>query len=138
MNNCAGGASAFGGEYRLPALLIHHGRCKYPLAHMALKSDLVTVILNFADKTTDDIFNGLDSKAARRISQTVWPVAVRKLDMLNAAADLRDLQVPPANRLEALEGKWSGYHSVRINDQYRIVFHWTDGNVKNVQITDYH
>jgi proteic killer suppression protein len=114
------------------------GRCVYPLAHIALKLYLAIVILNFADKTTEDIFNGLDSKAARRIPQTVWPVAVRKLDMLYAAADLRDLRVPPSNRLQALKGKWFGYYSVRINDQYRIVFQWTDGNVKNVQITDYH
>jgi proteic killer suppression protein len=96
------------------------------------------VILDFADKTTEDIYDGLDSKAARRIPQTVWAVAVRKLDMLNAASDLRDLRVPPANRLEVLKGKWSGYHCIRINDQYRIVFRWIDGNAKDVLITDYH
>lgn len=97
-----------------------------------------TVILNFADKTTEDLFDGVDSKAARRIPKTVWPAAARKLDLLNAAADLRDLRIPPANRLEALRGKWSGYHSIRINDQYRIVFQWIDGNAKDVLITDYH
>ena len=96
------------------------------------------MILNFADKTTEDIFNGLDSKPARRIPQMVWSVAARKLDMLNAAAELRDLKIPPANRLEALKSKWSGYHSIRINDRYRIVFQWIDGNAKNVEITDYH
>ena len=96
------------------------------------------MILNFADKTTEDIFNGLDSKSARRIPQTLWTVAARKLDILNAAADLRDLRIPPANRLEALKGRWSGYHSIRINEQYRIVFQWTDGNAKDVEITDYH
>jgi proteic killer suppression protein len=95
------------------------------------------VILTLADKTTEDIFNGLDSKPARRVSQTVWAVAARKLDMLNAAADLRDLRIPPANRLEALKGKLSGYYSVRINEQDRIVFKWIDGNAKNVEITDY-
>ena len=96
------------------------------------------MILDFADKTTEDIYDGLDSKAARRIPQTVWAVAVRKLDMLNAASDLRDLRVPPANRLEVLKGKWSGYHCIRINDQYRIVFKWIDANAKDVLITDYH
>ncbi len=96
------------------------------------------MILNFADKTTEDLYDGVDSKAARQIPQTVWTVAIRKLDMLNAASDLRDLRVPPANRLEALKGKWSGYHSIRINDQYRIVFRWIDGNAKDVLITDYH
>ena len=96
------------------------------------------MILNFADKTTEDIFNGLDSKAARNIPQMAWNVAARKLDMLNAAYDLRDLRVPPANRLEALKGKWAGRHSIRINDQYRVVFQWADGNAKDVLITDYH
>ena len=96
------------------------------------------MILNFADKTTEDIFNGLDSKAARSIPQAVWKVAARKLDMLNAASELRDLRLPPANRLEALKGKWAGYHSIRINERYRVVFEWTDGNVKDVQITNYH
>lgn len=96
------------------------------------------MILNFTDKTTEDIFNGLDSRAARRIPQTVWKVAVRKLDMLNAAHVLTDLRVPPANRLEALKGRKAGYHSIRINDQYRIVFQWHDGTAKNVLITDYH
>lgn len=96
------------------------------------------MILNFADKTTEDIFNGVDSKSARRVPQTVWTVTVRKLDMLNAAADLRDLRIPPANRLEALKGKWSGFHSIRINEQYRIVFQWVDGCAKDVEITDYH
>jgi proteic killer suppression protein len=96
------------------------------------------VILNFANKTTEDIFNGLDSKSARRVPQAIWTAAARKLDMLNAAADLRDLRMPPANRLEALKGKWSGYYSVRINEQYRIVFQWIDSNAKNVEIADYH
>lgn len=105
---------------------------------MLLKCYHEDVILNFADKTTEDIFDGLDSKAARHIPQSVRTVAIRKLDMLNAASDLRDLRVPPANRLEALKGKWSGCHSIRINDQYRIVFRWIDGNVKDVWITDYH
>ena len=96
------------------------------------------MILNFADKTTEDIFNGLDSKAARNIPQMAWNVAARKLDMLNAAYDLRDLRVPPASRLEALKGTWAGCHSIRINDQYRVVFQWADGNAKDVLITDYH
>jgi proteic killer suppression protein len=96
------------------------------------------MILNFADRATEDIYNGLDSKSGRRIPQSVWRAAVRKLDMLNAAYDLRDLRVPPANRLEALKGRWKGHHSIRINEQYRIVFKWIDGNAKDVVITDYH
>lgn len=103
-----------------------------------VKSLSYGVILDCADQTTEDIYNGTDSKAARRIPQTIWKIAIRKLDMLNAASDLRDLRVPPANRLEALKGKWSGFHSLRINDQFRIVFRWLNGNAKDVQITDYH
>ncbi|MCX6134824.1 MAG: type II toxin-antitoxin system RelE/ParE family toxin [Ignavibacteriales bacterium] len=94
--------------------------------------------MNFADKATEDVYNGLDSKSGRRIPQAVWRAAMRKLDMLNAAYELRDLLVPPANRLEALKGKWKGYHSIRINEQYRIVFKWIEGNAKDVLITDYH
>jgi toxin HigB-1 len=64
--------------------------------------------------------------------------AARKLDMLNAAATLNDLRSPPGNRLEALAGDRAGQHSIRINDQYRICFEWTDQGPANVEITDYH
>ena len=80
------------------------------------------MILNFADKATEDIFNGTDSKAARQLPQTICRVAARKLDMLHAAHELRDLKVPPANRLEPLKGSRSGFHSIRVNDQFRIIF----------------
>ena len=96
------------------------------------------MILSFRDRCTEDIYHGIDSKVARSIPRTIWTVASRKLDMLNAAHGLQDLKVPPGNRLEALKGNWRGYHSIRINDQYRIVFVWTDGNAKDVGITDYH
>jgi proteic killer suppression protein len=96
------------------------------------------MIVNFADKATEDIYHGTDSKAARQIPNVVWRIAARKLDMVNAAHDLRDLKVPPANRLEALKGKLSGFHSIRVNDQYRIIFRWDEGNARDVEITDYH
>jgi proteic killer suppression protein len=96
------------------------------------------MIQSFRDRTTEDLFNGTDSKAARAISRAVWPVVVRKLDLVNAAHDLRDLRVPPGNRLEILKGKWTGHYSIRVNDRYRIVFRWTDGNAHGVLITDYH
>ena len=96
------------------------------------------MILNFRDRTTGDIYNGTDSKAARTIPRALWKVAARKLDMINAAHQIQDLKVPPGNRLEILKGDWRGWHSIRINDQYRIVFHWTDGNAKDVGIVDYH
>ncbi len=109
-----------------------------PVCTYGVKLLLLIVILDFAENGTEDIYNGIESKAARQIPHSVWKSAARKLDMLNAAAELRDLRVPPANRLEALRGKWGGYHSIRINDQYRIVFRWIDGNAKEVLITDYH
>jgi proteic killer suppression protein len=96
------------------------------------------MIINFADQVTEDIFNGLDTKRARRIPSVVWRIAIRKLDMLNAAHELKDLRVPPANHLETLKGKWTGLHSIRVNDQFRIVFTWIDGNARDVQIIDYH
>lgn len=96
------------------------------------------MIIDFGNETSEDIYNGHDTKQARRISVSIWNVAARKLDMINAAHELKDLRIPPANRLEPLRGKWSGYHSIRINDQYRVVFQWIDGNAKNVTITDYH
>jgi proteic killer suppression protein len=96
------------------------------------------MIINFADQSTEDIFNGFDTKQARRIPSSVWIIAIRKLDMLNAAHELKDLRIPPANHLEALKGKWTGSHSIRINDQFRIVFKWTDRNARDVQVIDYH
>lgn len=96
------------------------------------------MILDFGGEATEDIFHGDNTKAARRIPTVIWRAACRKLDMLNAARELRDLAVPPGNRLEALKGRLAGYHSVRINDQFRIVFKWADGNAKEVRVTDYH
>ena len=96
------------------------------------------MITGFRDKATEDLFNGEDSPAARRIPRQLWPVAVRKLDMLEAAHDLRDLRSPPGNRLEALKGKWAGRYSIRVNDQYRVVFGFGGGNATDVWITDYH
>ncbi len=96
------------------------------------------MILSFKDKTTEDIFNGNNTKLARTIPQTVWAVANRKLDMINAAHDICDLRVPPGNMLERLKGNLSDHYSIRINDQYRIVFKWAQGNAQDVLITDYH
>jgi proteic killer suppression protein len=96
------------------------------------------MILSFADQTSEDLFHGENSKAARKVPQTLWAVAVRKLDMLNAAHRLDDLKSPPGNRLEALQGRRRGQHSIRINDQYRIVFVWAETGVRNVQVLDYH
>ncbi|OGX05092.1 MAG: plasmid maintenance system killer protein [Omnitrophica bacterium RIFCSPLOWO2_12_FULL_50_11] len=96
------------------------------------------MIISFNSKSTEDLFHGVDSKDARKIPQTIWEVATRKLDMLNAASMLVDLKAPPANRLEALKGTLRGKYSIRINDRYRIVFAFKDGNAHEVEVTDYH
>jgi proteic killer suppression protein len=96
------------------------------------------MIISFADKGTEDIYNGMDSKAARRLPRTIWKAARLRLDAMEAAKQLIDLRFPPGNRLESLKGNLSGYHSIRINDQYRIVFRWANGDLHDVEITDYH
>lgn len=97
------------------------------------------MIHTFDDDATSDIFHGRNSKNARRcVPESLLGIAQRKLDMINAAVDLNDLRVPPGNRLEALKGAQKSYHSIRINDQYRIVFLWTDLGAQQVKITDYH
>ncbi len=96
------------------------------------------MIVSFGNRATEDLFHGIDSKASRTIPRSVQPTAIRKLDLLNAAYDLRDLRVPPGNRLETLKGKLDGFHSIRINDQYRLIFRWKDGNAHRVIVTDYH
>ena len=96
------------------------------------------MITSFSDQATEDIYNGNSTKAARRFPQTIWAVAARKLDMIDAASELRDLGVPPANKLEKLVGDLAGFYSIRINDQYRIIFHFDKGQASDVQIVDYH
>ena len=96
------------------------------------------MIINFKTQATQDIYDGINSKEARKIPQTAWKVAQRKLDMINAAVNINDLKVPPGNRLEALRGDLYGFHSVRINDQYRIIFRFKDSNAYDIEITDYH
>ena len=96
------------------------------------------MIVGFGSEATEDIFHANNTKAARRIPIAIWKIACRKLDMLNAAHELRDVLAPPANRLEALRGDLAGWHSIRINDQFRIIFRWKDGNAHDVRIIDYH
>jgi proteic killer suppression protein len=97
------------------------------------------VIQSFYDQGTEDIFNRVRSREARySCPEQIWPVARRKLDQLNAVVSLASLRVPPGNRLEALAGDRSGQHAIRINDQFRICFIWTDKGPQRVEITDYH
>ena len=97
------------------------------------------MITSYKDRGTEDIFNGNDTKSARKTCpQSLWKVARRKLDQLDFAASLNDLRSPPKNKLEALKGDRKGQYSIRINDQYRICFVWSDNGVENVEIVDYH
>jgi proteic killer suppression protein len=96
------------------------------------------MILSFADQATEDLYNGENSREARRFPRELWRVAARKLDMVQAAHELVDLRSPPGNRLEALKGRLVGMHSIRINDQYRIIFKWTGHGADKVQVLDYH
>jgi len=96
------------------------------------------VIRSFGDRRTEDIWDGATTARARQLPPDIVPIAVRKLDLLHAAARLDDLRVPPGNRLEALRGNLVGFHSIRINSQWRIIFRWTPSGPANVQIIDYH
>ena len=96
------------------------------------------MIRGFADKVTQDLYHGKNSKDARRIPKSIWKVAQRKLDLLNRSMSLQDLRVPPSNRLEKLRGDLEGFHSIRINDQYRVVFVFRHGDAHDVQVLDYH
>jgi proteic killer suppression protein len=97
------------------------------------------MIQSFHDLGTEDIFNGKNSSAARRLCpNNIWGIAARKLDQLDSVGTLSDLRIPPGNRLEALSGNRQGQHSIRINDQYRVCFRWTEFGPAEVEITDYH
>ena len=93
------------------------------------------MIRTFADKEAKRIWQGTPS---RKLPTGIQQVARRKLRMLNNAATLDDLRVPPANRLEALKGNRKGQHSIRINNQWRICFQWKEGDALDVEIVDYH
>jgi toxin HigB-1 len=93
------------------------------------------MIRNFADAETELIWNGIRS---RKLPSDIQAVALRKLRLLNQATVLNDLRIPPGNRLELLKGNRAGQHSIRINDQWRVCFHWFEGGPRNVGIVDYH
>ncbi len=94
-------------------------------------------ILSFGDSATADLFHGTPTRKSRQLPPDIIKTALRKLDMLNAAQELTDLRVPPGNRLKPLEGNLKGFYSIRINDQWRIIFRWQSGAV-DVAIDDYH
>lgn len=92
------------------------------------------MIRSFGDQRTQELFDDLAVRAFHGIARGTK----RKLNMINAAARLEDLRVPPANRLEKLRGNLDGFYSVRINDQGRMIFRWIDGEAHDVRIVDYH
>jgi len=93
------------------------------------------MIRSFKDKEAEKIFK---RQRSSKLSEMLQRIALRKLRMLNRAANLNDLRVPPANRLEKIKGDRLGQHSIRINDQWRICFKWHDSDAFQVEIVDYH
>ena len=93
------------------------------------------MIYSFRCKETEKLFHG---RFSAKLPQTIQRSAVKKLNILHAAHTLDDLRIPPANRLEALQGDRIGQHSIRINDQWRICFVWNQGQAEQVEIVDYH
>lgn len=96
------------------------------------------MIESFGNAATEDFFHGRRSAAARKIPADVRERLRRKLDAMNAAEELRDLDAMPDNRLEKLSGDRAGSYSMRINDQWRVVFRWTSRGPEDVEWTDYH
>jgi toxin HigB-1 len=96
------------------------------------------VIRSFGNRLAEDVYDDRRAAALRRLPPASYQAARRKLLYLHEAGDLRDLRVPPGNRLEALKGDRKGWFSVRINDQWRLVFHWIEGHAFDVSIVDYH
>ena len=94
------------------------------------------MIRSFGDNATEALFHG--RRGAGRFPAEIRRIGPRKLDMINAAQRLQDLRSPPGNRLKALRGNLRGFHSIRINDQWRVVFRWEGSDALDVQFVDYH
>ncbi len=97
------------------------------------------MIDSFRNKGSEDIFNGRATKQALKLCPSnLWRIAFRKLDQLDSVATLEELHIPPGNRLEKLAGNRQGQYSIRINDQYRVCFSWSESGPCEVEIADYH
>ena len=96
------------------------------------------MIVSFGDGATEDLYHGRQSGRALRYPRDIVDTALVKMDMLNGAASVLDLRSPPGNRLEALKGDLKGFHSIRVNNQWRLVFRWEDNNAHKVRLVDYH
>ena len=93
------------------------------------------MIISFGNSDTEKVWNGIRVK---KLPLEIQNIGRRKLRMLNNSVDLADLRIPPSNRLEKLSGKLKDFYSIRINDQWRIIFRWSSGNAFEVEIIDYH
>ncbi len=96
------------------------------------------MIGSFGDRATEHLYHGRPTSRARRFPNDIVNLALVKLDMLNGAAAVLDLRSPPGNRLEALQGDLKGFHSIRVNDQWRLVFRWENNGAYDVRLIDYH
>ncbi|MEM7801059.1 MAG: type II toxin-antitoxin system RelE/ParE family toxin [Chloroflexota bacterium] len=96
------------------------------------------MIVSFGSEATADLFHGRNTSRVRKLPQDVRHRALNKLDVLNAASQLIDLRSPPGNRLEALRGDLQGFHSIRVNNQWRLIFEWKNGEAHQVKLIDYH
>lgn len=96
------------------------------------------MIKSFADKTAEDVYNGINSRYARRLPLELHAKAQRLLDQINAASSLKILRTPPGNRLEKLTGDLEGFWSLRINSRFRVIFRWTGIDALELKIVDYH
>jgi len=93
------------------------------------------MIVSFGDKTTQKIWDG---ERVKSFALEIQEITRRKLRMLNNSVDIKDLMIPPSNRLEKLKGNRKDFYSIRVNDQWRLIFQWTNGNAFNVELIDYH
>jgi proteic killer suppression protein len=96
------------------------------------------MIISFGDKAASDLFHGISSRKVRKLPNQIHEISLYKLDVINTAQNLDDLKSPPGNKLEHLIGDLKGFHSIRINSQWRIIFRWESNAAHDVQIVDYH
>ena len=96
------------------------------------------VIASFGDRATEDLYHGRRTSRVRRLPPDIVASALRKMDVIRAAHRLQDLRSPPGNRLEALSGNYEGFYSIRVNQQWRLVFRWEHDSAYELSLKDYH
>lgn len=96
------------------------------------------MIASFGDRATEDLYHGRKTGRVRRFPPDIVASALRKMDVIRAAHHLQDLRSPPGNRLETLSGNYEGFYSIRVNQQWRLVFRWENDSAYELSLTDYH